>query len=100
MKPIQAAEKALRKTAQAGDFVNAESAARRYVESVQSALPHLTRSQSAILLEEACGLMEWARRCLCLARVRIRENSRGARRLAAYYRTAHPQVVYSWRIDG
>jgi hypothetical protein len=100
MEPIQFAKQKLQRAAQSGDFAAAEIAARLYVAAIQAYLPQLPHSRSVSLLGEACQLVEWARRCLCLARVRLHEDSRRARRVAAYHRSAYPEAVYSWRIDG
>ena len=98
--PVQSEEAALRRAVQSGDFAGAESAAGRYVAALQAALPQLPRAQAPHRLREACQLIEWARRCLCVARVRLSGERSGVQHLAAFQRTAQPDSLHTWRIDG
>ncbi len=98
--PVPGEEAALRRAVRCGDFEAAECAAGRYVAALQAALSQLPRAQAASHLREACQLIEWARRCLCVARVRLSGERLGAQRLAAFQRAAQPDGLHTWRIDG
>ncbi|MDR3702864.1 MAG: hypothetical protein P4L56_24675 [Candidatus Sulfopaludibacter sp.] len=98
--PVQPEEGVLRQAVQSGDFAGAERAARLYVAAVQGALAQLPRAQGPARLREACELIEWARRCLCAARVRLNGERSGVQHLAAFQRTAQPDCLHTWKIDG
>jgi len=98
--PVQCEEAALRRAVRSGDFAGVESASGRYAAALQTALLQLPRTQAPHLLGKACELIDWARRCLCVARVRLGAERSGARRLAAFQRTVQPDRLHTWRIDG
>ncbi len=98
--PVPSEEAALRRAVQASDFAGVECAAGLYVAALQAALPQLPRAQAASRLREACQLIEWARRCVCVAQVRLSGERSGVQRLAAFQRAAQPDGLHTWRIDG
>jgi hypothetical protein len=93
-------EAALRSAVGSGDFMGAETASRLYVAALEAELPQLSPAQAERCLREGCGLIEWTRRCLCVARVRLSDELRRTQRVAAYRRAAYPNAEHTWRIDG
>jgi hypothetical protein len=98
--PVQPEETALRRAVQSGDFAGAERAAGLYVAALEAALPRMPRDLAASRLGEACQRIEWARRCLCVARVGLSEERSGVQHLAAFQRMAEPDRLHTWKIDG
>jgi hypothetical protein len=98
--PVQREEAILRRAVHSGDFAGAESAARLYVAALGAVLPQLPPAQAPGLLRDACDLIEWARRCLCVARAQVSGKLSGIRHVAAFRRTAQPDILHTWRIDG
>ncbi len=97
---IQREETALCRAVQSGDFAGVERAAGQYVAALEAALSEMPRDQAPGLLGAACQRIEWARRCLCVAKVRLSEERSGVQHLAAFQRTAEPDRMHTWKIDG
>ncbi len=98
--PVQREETALCRAVQSGDFAGVERAAGLYVAALEAALLSMPRHVVPSRLREACQRIEWARRCLCVAKVRLSEERSSAQHLAAFQRTAEPDCLHTWKIDG
>ncbi len=92
-------EEALRRAVNSGDFAAAEDLTRAYVAALQTALRQLPPAEGRLRLAEALRLVEWSRRCLCAARVRVGEKLRLAHR-AATYCPGPPERVHTWKLLG
>jgi len=83
--PVATEAESLRRAVEACDFPAAEAAAGRYAAQLKQLPP----AEAFPRLEEACRLIDWARRSLSAARSRLQ--------CASEY--AGEAAVHSWRVD-
>ena len=91
-------DRALRLALQSSDFAAVEVAAREYTRAVAAQAAVLPPAEAAVGLREACKLIEWGRRCACMAQARLREQLYDVRHASAYCTAAG--TVHTWGIDG
>ena|SRR5271157_475280 len=99
MMPVDAEALALRDAAARGDFAAAENAAMRFTGLLQSLLAELPPAEAAGRLRQACELMEWARRHLCVARARVAGEIRRLENLR-HYHAQLSAAVHTFKVEG
>jgi len=84
---IAAGAEELRRAVEAGDFAGAEAAVRSYAGSIAQLSPASALAHA----DEACRLIDWARRTLSAARSRLR--------CVGEYHATQAAAIHTWRID-
>ncbi|HXS95281.1 MAG TPA: hypothetical protein VN736_11805 [Candidatus Limnocylindrales bacterium] len=87
----------LRHSIAIGDFAASEAAASLYIAQVARTISELPPDRARTTVEEACALLEWARRNICAARASLATRLAALRRVSGYAPPAIADPAFTLR---